>query len=151
MDSGQRISNSTGPVNKVLSSLTLEIFIYFDRYYNYLFFLVNVAIFVWKGQRLPYPDNTLGWEIVILFLYTATNSARLFLGSMGNKTEETLPMAFFILLSLLSIVGNIYYLQLQTFVLRFDVLLNSIALFFIGVEIVLGIVTTIRFQTKKQF
>ena len=59
-------------------------------------------------------------------------AARLFLGSMGNKTERAGPLFLSIVLSGPVIAMCIYYLTTQTYVLRVEQVLNGISLGFCG-------------------
>uniref|UniRef100_A0A7S4PPL4 Uncharacterized protein n=1 Tax=Guillardia theta TaxID=55529 RepID=A0A7S4PPL4_GUITH len=70
------------------SSLPLQILIFFNGCYSTLFFLVTLALLIWKGVEFPYPAGRLPWEIILLFVYIVVEACRLFIGSKGNKTEN---------------------------------------------------------------
>ena len=61
-------------------------------------------------------NYTYGLEVVALFPWMAMESARLFLGSRGNKMEEISPTAIYLGLTFLSTFVFIYYTLLQTYV-----------------------------------
>lgn len=49
------------------------------------------VLFMWKRGNLPYSSELrelLGLEIFLIFVIAAIESARIFLGSKGNKTEQ---------------------------------------------------------------
>eukprot|EP00741_Cyanophora_paradoxa_P014313 tig00020780_g13804.t1 len=140
-----------GEGTRILSSLPLQILIYFNIWYAFIYFWLNVAIFIYKGTWLPYPPNTLGWEIAFIIVYAVVESCRLFLGSKGNKTEQVPPMVWFLLISAAIAFGNIYYIYLQIYVLRVDVVINAIHLFFVGSEVIFAIFTTLTFQRYRLF
>lgn len=107
-----------------------------------------------------------------MIFYIFVDRARLYIGSKGNKTEQILPMLLFDLLCVPIIITNVYvlfkyslaslniattttttksryYLSLQTYVTRLDVVLGSIALTFVGLEIILGLLATLSFLRHK--
>ena len=104
-----------------------------------------------------------------MIFYIFVDRARLYIGSKGNKTEQILPMLLFDLLCVPIIITNVYvlfkyslaslniatttksryYLSLQTYVTRLDVVLGSIAVTFVGLEIILGLLATLSFLRHK--
>jgi transmembrane protein 216 len=98
------------------SSLLLQILIFFNGVYQFLFFWATLGIFIWKGVTLPYPSDKLGPDIFLLFAYELVEYCRLFIASKGNKTENIPNLIAFIILSLFAVLGNIYYALLQVYV-----------------------------------
>ena len=115
--------------------------------------------------------STIKQALFVIF-YIFVDRARLYIGSKGNKTEQILPMLLFDLLCVPIIITNVYvlfkyslaslniattttttksryYLSLQTYVTRLDVVLGSIALTFVGLEIILGLLATLSFLRHK--
>ena len=41
------------PRRRVLTSLTLEVFVYFGGWWDVFYYIVNIIVFVWKGERRP--------------------------------------------------------------------------------------------------
>jgi transmembrane protein 216 len=120
-----QVRNET--VNSVVikSSLVLQILIVVQPYYFAFFWLCTLAMLVYKGfsndlliQGLvfQYSSYVYGIEVAALFPFIALESSRLFLGSRGNKMEESGPTFIFMGLSLLSSIVYCYYLYLQTYV-----------------------------------
>jgi len=81
----------------------------------------------------------------MLFLISCIEAPRIFFASKGNKTEQIPPLAWSIALSAPVLVAHTYFLRLQTYVLRLDVIINSISLVFIGLELILSITTFVGF------
>ena len=98
------------------SSLSLQILIFFNGVYQVLFFWATLAIFIWKGISLPYPQSKLGPEIFLLFAYEIVEACRLFVASKGNKTENVPNLIAFLVLSLFGVLANVYYAQFQVYV-----------------------------------
>jgi len=66
-------------------------------------------------------------------------------GYKGNLTEHVLIMVLCLVFTVTSFFGFLYLLLWQTYVLRADVILNSIQITFIGLEVIFGIVCIIMF------
>mmetsp|Transcript_3683 Transcript_3683/g.5414 ORF Transcript_3683/g.5414 Transcript_3683/m.5414 type:complete len:149 (+) Transcript_3683:115-561(+) len=127
----------------VLSSLPLQIILYFNTWYSITFFIMNVLLFSYKGWKYYYSTGTLIWEFVMIFLIALIDTARVFFASKGNKTEQLAPLVWSIAMSIPLLVGHSYFLRLQTYVLRFDVIINAVSVVFICVEFILSIITFI--------
>eukprot|EP00742_Colponemidia_sp_Colp-10_P012143 GILJ01013590.1.p1 GENE.GILJ01013590.1~~GILJ01013590.1.p1 ORF type:complete len:141 (+),score=5.20 GILJ01013590.1:47-469(+) len=135
---------------KVLSSLPLQMFIYFHGWYSIFFFFVNILLFIYKGVGMPYPANNLGWEITFIFIYAVVQWIRLFLGSKGNKTEQSSSLAWFLGLSVPLILIHAFYMRLQIYVLRADTIINVASFIFLAAEVFLGIITLIVFNAHEK-
>mmetsp|Transcript_17933 Transcript_17933/g.40691 ORF Transcript_17933/g.40691 Transcript_17933/m.40691 type:complete len:88 (-) Transcript_17933:69-332(-) len=72
-------------------------------------------------------------------------ACRLFIGSKGNKTENLAMIVMLIVLSCFSALANVFYINFQTYVLRLDLIFNSVSFTFIGLEIIFGILSIVRF------
>eukprot|EP01040_Poterioochromonas_malhamensis_P000066 gene66-70_t len=124
--------------NNTVSSLPLQMLIYFHLHYTVLFFLLNLCLFTYKAIKFYYPGRFLGWELTTVFLYLLINQSRLFMASKGNKTGGISPFGISLLLSMPMIVLHVYYITLQTYVLRVDLVINAIGLIFLGFEILIS-------------
>ena len=127
------------------SSLPLQMLIYFNWHYIVFYFWINLALLTFKAARYYYPGRYLGWDIVIIFLYAIVEGTRLLFASKGNKTSQTGPLLISILLTLPIIVLHAYYIEIQTYVLRVDVVINAIAFFMLGSEFIVSIFVLISF------
>mmetsp|Transcript_8901 Transcript_8901/g.7946 ORF Transcript_8901/g.7946 Transcript_8901/m.7946 type:complete len:148 (+) Transcript_8901:51-494(+) len=116
------------------SSLPLQIFVYFSWHYTVFFFLINICLFTYKAVVYYYPGRYLGWDLVTIFLFVLVDCARLLLISKGNKTVKVLPLGASVLLALPLFVLHAYYIDLQTYVMKVDLVINAIAFFFLGIE-----------------
>ena len=131
----------------MLSSLPLEILFYFNRWGTPRSRTSWRALHL-KGNNLPYSENMqtiLGFEVAMVFVLGLLEWARLFLGSQGNKTEQVGPLVWMFFLSLPAAVANVYYLHLQIYVTRVDLVVNIVSLVFIGLELLLALLTIITF------
>ena len=73
------------------------------------------------------------------------NNLLLLAGYKGNLTEHVLIVAMSLIFTVTSFFGFLYLLLWQTYVLRADVILNSIQIAFICLEIIFSIICIIVF------
>ncbi|XP_028816172.1 transmembrane protein 216 isoform X1 [Denticeps clupeoides] len=130
----------------ILSSTPLQILFYLNSYYFAAFFVAESLMFVYKGILLPYPSPNLILDIVLLLLYLGLEILRLFYGWKGNLCERTLAMSVSVGVMVPCTVLCVYYLLLQTFVLRLEFILSAVLLCFYSVELVLGLMAISTFS-----
>ncbi|OPJ74180.1 transmembrane protein 80 [Patagioenas fasciata monilis] len=123
--------------SSVLSSLPLQILFYVNGIYYIFYFLVTLAMIVYKSQVFSYPGDFLARDLALLFIMAILEALRLYFGSKGNLTEEQAPLGLSLAGSAGSVVFSVYFLVWQTYVLKADVILNSVLLCAYGFESVL--------------
>ena len=79
------------------------------------------------------------------------DAARLFLGSMGNKTERAGPLVLSIVLAGPVIAMCVYYLTTQTYVLRVEQVLNGVSLGFCGLQLLFSLMAIVTFQQAVSY
>jgi transmembrane protein 216 len=131
---------------QILSSLPLAILLYFNQWFSLAYFSLNACLFLNKTYHYHYPYSAFEWEIINLVILAFIENSRLFLAMRGNKTEQIPPLVWSMGLSIPMIVGFSYFLTIQTYVLRLDVILNVIALVFVCSEFILGLLTVATFS-----
>ena len=130
----------------MLSNLPLQIFLYFNGWYDAIYVAIMLALFVWKGTSLPYPGELGGifaLEVCLIFLFAVIEWSRIFLASRGNKTERATPLIIAVILSFPSAYLFFYYLYQQVYVTRLDLILSVIGLGFIGIELVIALLVIV--------
>ncbi|XP_048401170.1 transmembrane protein 216-like isoform X7 [Stegostoma tigrinum] len=100
-----------------------------------------------RGQLLPYTSANLTLDLVMLFLYLGVEIMRIFFGSKGNLCQRKVPLTISLLLVGPSTIMAVYYMLLQTYVLKLEVTINAILLVFYVFELVLYIVGLISFSS----
>ena len=141
------------PTRAVLSSLPLQMLFFFNGWYDPLYRIIMLCLFGWKGNWLPYPGDMralLGLEIAMVIVLGIVEYTRLFLGSRGNKTETVGPLVWSLVLSAPALVAYVYYLRLQIFVTRLDLVINAIGVGFVGLEVLLGLFTIVTFVKAQR-
>lgn len=145
------------------ASLPLQVVVYFHYWFAGFFFLLTLALLVYKGATrgaptrgsptdalrprrpgydLPYPASVYGMEVSLCFFFAVVEAVRLFSRaweardraavvfvappprrraappsvSLGNRTEQTSPLLFGVVMSALGILCHVYYMRLQTYV-----------------------------------
>uniref|UniRef100_A0A3Q3G1Q9 Transmembrane protein 216 n=1 Tax=Labrus bergylta TaxID=56723 RepID=A0A3Q3G1Q9_9LABR len=136
---------------KHLSSTPLQILFYLNSWYFAAFYLAEILMFIYKGILLPYPSDNLVLDVVLLLLFLALEILRLFYGWKGNLCERSLAScaSLFILLPCAALA--VYYLLLQTFVLRLEFILSAVLLCFYALEFLLGLLSLSAFSRSKVY
>ena len=132
----------------MLSSLYLEVFVYFGWQFEIFFSLLNIGLFTFKAVEYYYPSEWLGWDLTSIFLYLGFESLRLMLLSKGNKTASVLPVSVGLILSGCIAALHGYYLNSQTYILRVDIVINAIGIALVIAESILGAVQLITFSSN---
>ncbi|KAM6953549.1 transmembrane protein 216 [Aplochiton taeniatus] len=130
----------------ILSSTPLQVLLYLNSWYFAVFILAEALMFVYKGFMLPYPPSNLILDVVLLLLYLGLETLRIFYGWKGNLCERSLAVAVSMLILVPCTVLAVYYLLLQTFVLRLEFILNTILLCFYGLEFLLEVISISSFS-----
>lgn len=131
-------------VKNLNSSLPLQIFVHFSWHFDIFFFLLNLCLFTYKAIRYYYPSSSLAWDIVTIFLFLFVDFVRLLFVSKGNKTSQAHALVKGLILAIPLFVLHSYYMELQTYVLLVDMVINAIALFFLSTETLLAILMIIN-------
>ncbi|GMH53186.1 hypothetical protein TrVE_jg1854 [Triparma verrucosa] len=129
----------------ILSSLPLQILLFFNQWFSLAWFMINFALYIYKGFHFHFPYAAFEWELAMLVLMAFIENSRLMLASRGNKTEQIPPLIWSIALSIPMIVGFSFFLTIQTYVMRIDIILNTIALVFVSLELLFSIFTSMSF------
>ncbi|NXP47286.1 TMM80 protein, partial [Heliornis fulica] len=128
-----------------LSSLPLQILFYVNGIYYTFYFLATLAMIVYKSQVFSYPDDFLAPDLTLLFIMAILEVLRLHLGSKGNLTEEEVPLGLSLAITVGSVILSVYFLVWQTYVLKADVIINTVLLLTYGLESVLKVTAITAF------
>uniref|UniRef100_A0A672ZIB0 Transmembrane protein 216 n=1 Tax=Sphaeramia orbicularis TaxID=375764 RepID=A0A672ZIB0_9TELE len=133
-------------VRHTLSSTPLQILFYLNRWYFSAFILAEILMFIYKLLILPYPTDNAVLDLVLLFFFLCLEILRLFYGQKGNLCERPLysGLSLFVLLPCSALA--VYYLLLQTFVLRLELVLNAVLLCFYVLQFLLGLLSLSSFS-----
>lgn len=98
--------------------------------------LQTLHFLLYLGTSFAYPEKALSLEVFALVAFAFLQAARFYIGSRGNKLEQSITLLIFIGLTSISSFGYLFYLLWQTYVLLIDVVISSVGLLFILVECV---------------
>ena len=135
----------------MLSNLPLQVLLYFNGWYDMLFTVLMLALYVWKGTNFPYPGDLgslFALEVCLVIALAILEYARIFLATRGNKTERSGPIVVSNILSLMCALIFFYFLYWQIYVTRADVILGSVGLGFIGLELIISLFLIITLSTN---
>ncbi|KPP58486.1 transmembrane protein 216-like [Scleropages formosus] len=132
-----------------LSSVPLQVLLTLNGWYFGGFFIAELLMFVYKGVLLPYPPGNLVLDLMLLFLFLGLEILRIFYGSKGNLCEQTLATVLSVGILVPCAVLSVYFLLLQTFVLRLEVIVNALLLCFYGFELLLCLTGLIAFSRGR--
>ncbi|NXJ07062.1 TMM80 protein, partial [Odontophorus gujanensis] len=124
-----------------LSSIPLQLLFYINQFYYIFYFVVTLTMIVYKSHVFSYPDQFLALDLTLLCIMATLEVLRLYLGSRGNLAEDEGPLGLSLAIMIGSIVLSVYFLVWQTYVLKVDVIINSVLLLMYGLESVLQVLT----------
>ncbi|TMS17600.1 Transmembrane protein 216 [Larimichthys crocea] len=135
----------------ILSSTPLQVLLVLNSWYFAAFYLAEILMFIYKGVLLPYPSDNLVLDLVLLLLFLGLETLRIFYGWKGNLCERSLAscVSLFILFPCTALA--VYYLLLQTFVLRLEFILSAVLLCFYSLEFLLGLLSVSAFSRSKVY
>jgi transmembrane protein 216 len=102
------------------ASLLLQLLAITSAVYCPCWFILTLALLIYKATWLPYPPTALGFEIASSLLVWLIEIGAVKQVKAGNLTENTAILATGIGLKVLTCVGAIYYMWLQTYVMKLD-------------------------------
>ncbi|CAM4777848.1 unnamed protein product [Rotaria magnacalcarata] len=125
------------------SRIALQILLHVNIHYTILWFILEILLYIFKYYNLPYAMNAFGTEMAIIFMLCLNEYIRQFFGMKGNLRLNNVFLIISILYGFFSIIGFIFFLVLQSYAQRVEIILSSIGLALITVEILLSIITII--------
>ena len=108
----------------------LQTILYYDYYYTWVVLWITLILHLYKLSILPFPGNLFAFEIVMLVAYGLVSFARISAGSNGNRIESNKMIFLQIILTCFSVVGNAFFMDLQTYIFHVEFFMHTIALIF---------------------
>ncbi|XP_058505403.1 transmembrane protein 216 isoform X1 [Solea solea] len=135
----------------ILSSTPLQLLFFLNSWYFAAYYVAEILMFIYKGIMLPYPSQNLVLDVVLLVLFVALETLRIFYGWKGNLCERSLASCASVFVLLPCAALAVYFLLLQTFVLRLEFILSAVLLCFYGFELLLGLLSISSFSRAKVY
>jgi len=127
------------------SSLTYQVLLHLGSYFFSLYCLVIFLLMIYKSLVLPYPSAYFALEFSILVFLALVEALRIVNGWKANLTEDTTFMAISILLFIPGMLGIIYFLLWQTYVLRIEMIFCGVQLTIQGLQLLFSMICIISF------
>jgi len=129
-----------------------QILMEFHQVYSILYFIIEILIFIYKAFNFVYPDKNnhiIVLEIIALVFYLFIQFGRFYFGSLGNRAEASTFVLMCIIFSFGIVYSYIHYLCLQTYVLRIEIITNSVGIGLWGFEVIFGILAFLGISGKE--
>ncbi|CAH1738127.1 unnamed protein product [Aphis gossypii] len=121
-------------------SLHYQVVLYFNRYFFLLYYILEMIVCLLKTYKLPYPTRIAVVEWLILGLLYPVQRSRIALGSKGNLTDKAPPIVISSILNISTILGTLYLIRWQTYVIYLEIIIGYIELTFESICFVLGFI-----------
>lgn len=108
-----------------LSSLPYQVLLVFGGWFYVVFAAAELFLLLFKGLSFPYPSGNMASEVCLLAFLTVIENVRLTLGKRGNLTERSPCLVLSLVLTVPAVLGAVYFLVWQTYVLRLDLVLAA--------------------------
>jgi hypothetical protein len=126
------------------SSTALHILLRLNVHYTIFWFILEILLFIFKYYHVPYATSAFGIEMAMIFMLCFNEFLRQFFAIKGNLTLQTNHLIISIIYGFVGILGFVFFLVLQSYIQRPEILLSAIGLALITIEIFLSIITIIR-------
>ena len=93
---------------------------------------------------LKYNSTAKQRSLIFICLFSFFRSKKT--ASKGNKTEQNAPLIWSLLLAISVGIAHGYYIGMQTYVMRVDVILNVVSFSFLGLEFILTLFAFVMFS-----
>lgn len=121
------------------SSFPLQLLLILAIFSVPVWFIITVALLIFKAVTLPYPPLALGFEFTATVLIYIVQYFGVTLGKRGNLMESTGTLMSGIVLLIFACVGTIYFMWFQVYVLMLDVIVSATFLTVDGFAVLLGL------------
>lgn len=131
-------------------SLSFQLLLYGSSGWSVIWFILTLALLIYKGTLLEFPPAALPMEIVSSFFLLIIDIAALSVGTRGNFMETVGASCLAIGLLLVAAAGAIYYMWLQTYVMMLDLAFSAILLTLNGLAALAGVYTVQGFVRARR-
>ena len=121
----------------------------FHQVYSIIYFIIEELLMAYKIHYLHIRPYAAGFEVTGLIFYLFIQFGRFYFGSLGNRAEASLFVIFCVAFSLGALYTYIHYLRLQTYVLRVELITNSVGLFLTVLEDAFGMMAFLSISGKE--
>ncbi|CAD7934722.1 unnamed protein product [Amoebophrya sp. A25] len=141
---GENRKSAKDATKPVAALLQFQLLLYCNGYFAYMFLILTFVLLMYKKSVFDYASGRVEREALLLFLYIPTRASRSFFGEnayrFDNPMKRNLFFVFFGFLTLPLVMFHGYWMQNQSYVLRFDEALNAMAIGLLLLEVLFGTV-----------
>jgi transmembrane protein 216 len=94
--------------------LPLQIIFYLDQWYLLFWLLIEILVFIFKSQVLPFANGVLAGEIVLFVALFFVNLFRIYFGTKGNLTERVSNIIISLIIAIPCIAGKSMFSCVKT-------------------------------------
>lgn len=106
------------------SNFLFQITLFYCKIYLVFYFVIHIILFIFKLSTLVYPPTAAGIEISSLCLFLLVGLVRCKLGKIGNETETSFYILFYIILTVFTLYSYFYFSFMQTYCLKIEVIMG---------------------------
>lgn len=131
--------------------LKLQEILFFEYYYQFIYIIVTVMCITFKSEFLTFPrQKYFDWEITTQICLYVLSFSKVKMGNIGNKSENSEVVSSFLLLNFGTIIGFIFLMFFQTFVLQLEFIVNLIGLSFAILGLLFGVLANSSFKASER-
>ncbi|KQK78018.1 transmembrane protein 80 [Amazona aestiva] len=130
-----------------MSSVLLQLLFYINGIYLIFYCPATLALLLYKSQAFSYPEDLLSVDLMLFVVTAIAEVLRLYLGVRGNLTEEESLLGLSLVMTVGSTFLAVYFIVWQTYVLKTDIILNTVLLVLYGMESILKVSTIAAFTS----
>nr|XP_040583514.1 transmembrane protein 216-like [Lepeophtheirus salmonis] len=131
------------------SLLSFQIFLHLGAWYFGSFCLAEVLLNIYKYVAFPNTFQNLFINFGILVLTGLLETLRIFTGWKGNLVQNVYLIGISIVLIVPGILGVLYIMLWQIYVVKLEVILCSVQLTLQGIQLIFAIISSISIYSSS--
>lgn len=122
----------------------------FNKVFSFIYFISEIALFIYKDVNLYYPPHTISVEITCLVFFLIVQLVRFYLGALGNRSETSIYVMFCLIFIIVPLYTFVHFLILQTYVLYIEMILNGIGIGLTVIELVFCLLSMMAISSQEK-
>ena len=122
----------------------------FNKVFSFIYFVSEIALFIYKDVNLYYPPHTISVEITCLVFFLIVQLVRFYLGALGNRSETSIYVMFCLVFIIVPLYTFLHFLHLQTYVLYIETILNGIGFVLTVIELVFCLLSMMAISSQEK-
>ena len=122
----------------------------FNKVFSFIYFISEIALFIYKDVNLYYPPHTISVEITCLVFFLIVQLVRFYLGALGNRSETSIYVMFCLVFIIVPLYTFVHFCILQTYVLYIEMILNGIGFWLTVIELVFCLLSMMAISSQEK-